>query len=442
MTVANTLIQLRRTDVPVKKPTTEQLSLGEIAVNTHDGKMFFKRDANGSLSIVEISPDVTQNVLYVSKSGSDSYDGKTIGRSFLTLQAALAASTSGTTIFVKSGTYVENCPLNVPANVSIVGDNARTTTIKSSISTNDILHVRNACYVTGVTFRDHVYPAAAVAFPTSGAGVITSSPYIYNCSSVTTTGTGIRVDGSKASGGRSMVSANFTQINAGGIGVHILNRGFAQLVSIFTLFCSVGVLCESGGQCDMGNSNSSFGDYGIKANGVSSVTNSGVVAATVNKGLVEITVSGLSSRPKYGDAIKFSSHNQYYTVISATSPVSDTSTVTLGESLNEDVLINNTVTFQQRSSILATGHTFEYVGSGTNPSTALPQAGGFPIPSNEVIQDSDGGGKVFFTASDQLGNFRVGQDLTFNRASGTITGVTFDRSLFAVLTPYILALEG
>lgn len=440
--MSNTRIQHRRTSVPGKIPTVSQLTDGEIAINTHDGKLFFKKDANGNFSIVEIGPDSVQNVLYVSKSGNDASDGKSLSKSFLTLEAALAVATSGTTIFLKSGSYTENCPLEVPTGVSIVGDNARTTSIKAAVSTNDILHVRNACYVTGVTFKDHVYPAAAVAFPSTGAGLITSSPYIYNCSSITTTGTGMRIDGSKATGGRSMVSANFTQLNSGGIGVHVLNKGFAQLVSIFTLFCDVGVLCESGGQCDMGNSNSSFGNYGLKAVGVSAISDSGTATDTVGKGFDTITVTGLTSKPKYGDAIKFSSHNKYYTVIQSTALVSGTSTVTIDEGLDQDVLVNNTVTFQQRSSILATGHTFEYVGSGISAATALPQVGGFPIQENEVVDDNDGGGKVFFTSSDQLGNFRVGQDLIFNRASGTITGETFDRSLFAVMTPYILALEG
>lgn len=440
--MSNTRIQHIRSSVPGRIPSVSQLANGEIALNTHDGKLFFKKDANGSLSIVEIGPDTAQNVLYVSKSGNDASDGKSLSRAFLTLEAALAVATSGTTIYLKSGSYTENCPLEVPAGVSIVGDNARTTSLKAAVSTNDILHVRNSCYVTGITFKDHISPAAAIAFPDTGAGLITSSPYVYNCSSITTTGTGMRIDGSKATGGRSMITANFTQLNAGGIGVHVLNKGFAQLVSIFTLFCDVGVLCESGGQCDMGNSNSSFGNYGLVAIGVSAALDSGTVSSTVIKGFSVITVTGLSSRPRYGDAILFSSHNKYYTVIDATTLSSGSSTVTIDEGLDQDVITGNTVTFHKRSSILATGHTFEYVGSGTNAATALPQVGGFPIQENEVIEDSDGGGKVFFTSSDQLGNFRVGQDLTFNRASGTITGVTFDRSLFAVMTPYILALEG
>ena len=47
-------IKLRRSAVTGNKPNTSQLALGEVAINTHDGKMFFKRDKNGELSIVEL----------------------------------------------------------------------------------------------------------------------------------------------------------------------------------------------------------------------------------------------------------------------------------------------------------------------------------------------------------------------------------------------------
>lgn len=440
---ANTLVQLRRTNVPGKVPTVEQLADGEVAINTHDGKMFFRRDANGSLSIIEVGVDASvNNVLYVSKSGDDnSNNGRTLDKSFATIAKALTVATSGTTIFVKSGDYTEYNPLQVPAGVSIIGDNLRSTTVRPATPDADLFHVRNGSYISGFTFRDHIEPAAAVAFPVTGAGFITTSPYIQNCSSITTTGTGMRVDGSRASGLRSMVSDAFTQINAGGVGIHILNKGYAQLVSIFTVFCRIAIHCESGGQCSVTNSNSSFGDYGLVANGTSSLLYSGTVSANAKTGFDTVILSGMSVRPNYGDAIKFQSHNLHYTVINTTPLIANSVTVTLDSNLTQDVIANNTVQFYQRSLITSSGHTFEYVGSGTNVNSALPYQGGFPIQANEVVDDEDGRGKVFYTSTDQLGDFRVGNDLIFNRASGTITGDTFDRSLFAVLTPYILAIE-
>jgi hypothetical protein len=441
--MSNTVVQLRRTNIPGKVPTVGQLADGEVAINTHDGKMFFKRDANGVLSIVEVGVDASvSNVLYVSKSGNDTAnDGRSMDRTFATIAKALTVATSGTTIFVKSGDYTEVNPLFVPAGVSIVGDNLRTTTVRPATTNQDLFHVNNGCYITGFTFRSHVSPAAAVAFPTAGAGNIVTSPYIQNCSSITTTGTGMRIDGSKATGLRSMVSDAFTQINAGGIGVHILNGGYAQLVSIFTVFCHIAILCESGGQCSVTNSNSSFGNYGLVANGTSALLYSGTTSANVIAGFDTVTITGMSVRPNYGDAIKFESHATHYTVINTTPLVANTVTVTLDTNLSTGVFANNSVSFYQRSLITSSGHTFEYVGSGTDVATALPYAGGIPIQANEVVDDADGRGKVFYTSTDQLGDFRVGNDLIFNRASGTITGDTFDRSLFAVLTPYILAIE-
>lgn len=444
--MSNTVVQHRRTNVPGKIPTTGQLADGEIAINTHDGKVYIRKDANGTLSIVEVGTDAgttaVQNVLYVSKSGNDSSnDGRSLDKTFLTIAKALSVATSGTTIFVKSGDYTEVNPLQVPAGVSIVGDNLRTTTVRPLTTNQDLFHVRNACYITGFTFRSHVAPAAAIAFPATGAGYITTSPYIQNCSSITTTGTGMRVDGSRASGLRSMVSDAYTQINAGGVGVHILNKGYAQLVSIFTVFCDKAILCESGGQCSITNSNSSFGNYGLVANGTSELLYSGTVSANIIPGISSITVNNLSTRPNYGDAVKFDSHGQHYTVINATPLISNTSTITIDTGLNTDVGEGDSASFYQRSLITSSGHTFEYVGSGIDVATALPQTGGIPIQANEVVDDEDGRGKVFYTSTDQLGDFRVGNELIFNRASGTITGDTFDRSLFAVLTPYILAIE-
>jgi hypothetical protein len=50
--MANT-IKLKRSAVAAKVPTTGDLDLGELALNTYDGKLYTKKD-NGTASIVEI----------------------------------------------------------------------------------------------------------------------------------------------------------------------------------------------------------------------------------------------------------------------------------------------------------------------------------------------------------------------------------------------------
>lgn len=50
--MANT-IKIKRSSVAGKVPATGDLQLGELAINTYDGKLFTKKD-NGTASIVEI----------------------------------------------------------------------------------------------------------------------------------------------------------------------------------------------------------------------------------------------------------------------------------------------------------------------------------------------------------------------------------------------------
>ena len=51
----STLIKLRRSAVAGRVPTTAQLALGELAINTADGKIYIKQDVGGTESIVEFS---------------------------------------------------------------------------------------------------------------------------------------------------------------------------------------------------------------------------------------------------------------------------------------------------------------------------------------------------------------------------------------------------
>ena len=257
------------------------------------------------------------NVLYVSKSGNDLNSGTAINLSKLTIKSALQVATNGTTIFVKSGDYTEDNPLYVPEGVAIVGDNLRTSFVRPANVTEDLFWVSNGVYLSNMTFKDHERPSSAVAFPPDGsAGVIHTSPYVQNCTSMTTTGTGMRVDGAHVNGLRSMVVDAYTQYNQGGIGIHHLNRGNSQLVSVFTICCDIAFLCESGGFCSITNSNSSFGNYALKSTGVSGVLYSGKLKGTGSGFVFEM--DNLINRPNIGDAVKFEGDPNYYTLSSST----------------------------------------------------------------------------------------------------------------------------
>jgi hypothetical protein len=394
-----------------------------------------------------IGGGVVRNVYYVSKSGNDLNEGNSLGASFLTIKRAVQEATTYLSnfptekvcIFVKSGDYTENNPIVMPRNLAIWGDNLRTVSVRPLTPTLDIFHVQNGDYLTGMTFRGHVSPAAAVAFPTGGAGVITTSPYVQNCSSITTTGTGMRIDGALAGGLKSMVTDAYTQVNEGGIGIHILNQAYAQLVSVFTVCCDVGVLVESGGYCSITNSNTDFGTYGLVADGKVTVANTGAVAGAAQLGQ-HILVDGLTLQPTSNQCLSFDGGITLYDIWEATTLTSGASVITISTSLAVPFPDNTPVTFYIRSAINASSHTFEWVGTGNTLANALPATGAMPVQANEVRQLN--GGSVVYTSTDQRGDFRIGNQLTINGATGTITGEAFDKALFAVLTPYVLALEG
>lgn len=408
---------------------------------------FIKTNSNFSELYNSPTGGVAQSVYYVSKSGLDTNSGTSLGQAFLTIRRAVEVAenyltnnpTRRVTIFVKAGDYTEINPIQFPPNLTIVGDNLRSVTVRPATPTQDIFQLRNADYVTGITFRSHVSPAAAVAFPPSGAGVITTSPYVQNCSSITTTGCGMRVDGNLAQGLKSMVTDSYTQVNEGGIGIHILNQGYAQLVSIFTVCCNRGVLVENGGYCSITNSNTSFGTFGLVANGKVTQGLTGLVNGADQIGS-NILINGLSSQPTTDLALSFDGGTTLYDIWFATTLTSGQSLITISDQLTIPPANGALVTFYKRSAINASSHTFEWVGTGDVLVNALPATGAMPIQANEVVVAA--GGIVVYTSTDQRGDFRIGDQLTINGSSGTITGDTFNKSLFAVLTPYILAIEG
>jgi len=255
----------------------------------------------------------TANVLYVSQSGNDAYDGRTLANAVANVHVALARATELTTVYVKAGDYtLYNQPVNIGKRVGLVGDSLRTVIIRPANLTQDMFYVNNGSYATGITFRDHLAPSAVFSYnPDGSAGIITTSPYIQNSSSITTTGCGMRVDGNYVEGLRSMVCDSYTQTNSGGIGIHMLNRGYTQLVSVFTICCDIAVLCENGGFCSITNSNASFGNRALVARGVSKPLYYGKLDSIEDTGEeLLFTLSDLGRKPSYGDAVLFASYNR------------------------------------------------------------------------------------------------------------------------------------
>ena len=619
--MAAPIIKIKRSAVPGKKPTVNDLPLGELALNTYDAELFVRSERVGigtDIVSVGIGASVT-NILYVTEDGSDTNTGRKLGDAKRTIGAALTTAKTGTVIKISSGSYLEDNPLVIPEQVSIVGDSLREVSVSPQNADQDLFYVANGNYIAEMSYTGTLNSGKAIfAFNPNQIGYFNQSPYIQNCTNFISNSIGLKIDGKNAIGPlKSMVVDSYTQYNQGGIGVSITNEGYAQLVSIFTIANETAFFCGSGSACDLTNSNSSFGDYGLIADGIGPQKYTGIVTSSASTnadtfvldlnvptlnvtnalyenttGLTTITVNsdhnfnvgmgisivglaftcssgsgtvnfpsennghifevqaipsstsfevyvGVSTlshtydsggtakinvpRPFDGQVVyldelyftvggvtvgsggtgytqnvditfdspsepwgvpatavgevrdgsvtnvemvsngrgyttvptlTFASPNSgintatgtanliptYYSILSSTPISAGICTIILSDNVPYAVGVGSTVPFFKQSRILASGHSLEYIGSGTNIATALPAAGGVPIQANET--DGRNGGIVIFTSTDQSGNFRIGDGVQINQQTGTISGTFYSKSLFSTMTPFILALGG
>jgi hypothetical protein len=386
----------------------------------------------------------SNKILYVATNGNDSNNGS-ITQPYLTIKSALsAAATAGgnISVHVAPGVYTENNPITIPPNTALMGDNLRNVTVIPQTPSADLFYVTSGCYVWGITIKG--YTANGFSYNPNITTTAYISPYIQNLTSSTTTGTAVYIDGAACSqySTKAMIVGFFTIINQGGKGIHILNSGYSQLVNIYTIACDVGIQVESGGFCTLNGSDCSIGNYGLVANGVGNLQTSGSTVGISNNGTFRVT--NLSNGAPHVNTVMMIGNGTpgpgttYYTIDTIIPVDAITYDVIIQQVYTNTLASGSTVQFYVRSSIIASAHTFEYVGAGTNPATALPQYGGIPIEANEVIATN--GGVITFTSTDQKGNFKVGLGFTINQATGTITGNDFYESLFAEMTPFILAL--
>ena len=98
------LIKLKRTAVEGRKPTTSNLELGELAINTHDGKIYFEKD-NGTPSIREIATEDTYyfyttslDSRYVNLTGNETIAGNKTFSNNITISGNLSVEGTTTTI--------------------------------------------------------------------------------------------------------------------------------------------------------------------------------------------------------------------------------------------------------------------------------------------------------------------------------------------------------
>jgi hypothetical protein len=334
-------------------------SLIDVNNSTATGKFDYRLSSVGT-GVSWRPPGVqTQNAIWVTMDGNDLNTGYLEGDSKRTIGAAASVAQDGDTIFVRSGVYFEDNPIGLRTDVSVSGQDLRLVTIVPNNITKDVFHVRRGCLIENVNFSGSNVSiahtgAGAVAFPPTNpsnyavSGYISPgpanegssgrwrSPYIRNCTNFMNKSIGMKIDGNHATVNdpinnigndlKCMVCDSFTQYNENGIGVSITNNGYAQLVSIFTINCDIGIYVDSGGSCDLTNSNSSFGNFGLVAVGLGSTEFTGTVSSYpptrtqpgVDAGSDKVTFSDMKDssnivrRPYDGQALFFKINLENY----------------------------------------------------------------------------------------------------------------------------------
>ena len=146
-----------------------------------------------------------------------------------------------------------------------------------------------------------------------------------------------------------------------------------------------------------------------------------------------IRIKELLRIPGPGDSLIISgNNNQYYvqkiTEVLGTEPsLTATLQITPILDVNESPIHNTNIEIRQNfSQIRLTGHDFLDVGSGDFTDTAYPlrYTEGF-TSENVARQEREtvgaGGGRVFYTSTDQDGNFRVGELFKVEQSTGVVT---------------------
>jgi hypothetical protein len=251
------------------------------------------------------------NVWYITQEGSDTNDGKTLGTAFRTIKKGMQeaeqyiSSSVGLprprcTVLVSSGYYEEEAPIVVPPFTSVVGNDLRTSVVRPTSATRkeNLFLMNNGTYAYGLRLEgceidDLTNPRSGFYFAFDPGAFIVTSPYIQNCTAAHTpadkfyvpldyTGTpqpnpevgngpgGMIVDDSVLdpySPLKSMIVDAYTQVAFNGMGLVVRGEGYAQQVSFFTNFSHVGVWAIEGGHASLLNSNTTFGDYGLRSSG-------------------------------------------------------------------------------------------------------------------------------------------------------------------------------
>jgi hypothetical protein len=158
-----------------------------------------------------------------------------------------------------------------------------------------------------------------------------------------------------------------------------------------------------------------------------------------------LTIEALTDLPSPGSSIAIAGNSNFYAVVLVFSQSGTVGNYTATLQINPSLSValapdqGTAVTIRaQYSQVRLTGHDFLAIGTGNVVSTNYPNT---PLvqPTAVAQVTQNGGGRVFYTCTDQDGNFNVGNLFTVQQATGI---ATLNASNFNLSGLYSLQLSG
>jgi|694.fasta_scaffold00012_137 hypothetical protein len=312
------------------------------------------------------------NIWYVSANGNNSNVGDHPNGPFSTIEYALAQATSGDTVYIYPGTYIELFPLIIPEGVTVKGAGIRDVKIVPDTASTyeDVFKLNGQTTVEDLTIADFYYDnindkGYAFSF-NSSLNVTSRSPYIRNVSVITK---GSVISGSDPLG--------FDQGDAGRGAKIDGAMAISTSVEASMLFHSATFICPAADTIVMKNH--------VRVEWLNCFiyyANRGLYAENGTAGFAGLGLDFGAEVRSIGSANVYGNYGAY----------ADGDEVLM-------YLIN---------------HNFGYIGAGKDTSNDPTNV----IQANEIVRINDG--KIYYQSMDHKGDFRVGDIFRVVSSTGDI----------------------
>jgi hypothetical protein len=192
-------IELKRSAVPGRVPTTSSLELGELAINTYDGKLFYKQDVSGSESIIQVAT-TSGSILSASYANNAGNANTATSSSY-----ALNSTSASYTLFATSASHALNANNAISASYAL-----NTTSASYALNSTSASYAQTSSFATDFTVTGTLTAQKLVVQTISSSIIYSSGSNIFGDElSDTQTFTGsVNITGSLSINGKDYVNTS------------------------------------------------------------------------------------------------------------------------------------------------------------------------------------------------------------------------------------------